>query len=125
MFKSLAAILPLLFLSDYISAQSIVSGKIVDTNNEQPIEYASVLVYQAADSAMVNGIVTDALGAFSVGGLQPGAYYITVQFMGYEHVTVSGVTLGRNETRDLGSVALAPSQKMLEEVEISGAASQN
>lgn len=120
MFKSLAAILPLLFLSDYISAQSIVSGKIVDTNNEQPIEYASVLVYQAADSAMVNGIVTDALGAFSVGGLQPGAYYITVQFMGYEHVTVSGVTLGRNETRDLGSVALAPSQKMLEEVEISG-----
>lgn len=97
-----------------------IKGKVVDAADGEPIEYASVVVFEARDSAMVNGIMTDAAGAFDLRGLKAGSYYVTVSFMGYEPTTLADVSLAHNQNRELGTLQLGRSRQLLEEVEIRG-----
>lgn len=119
MWKCFVVIVLLPCMSGIAWGQSVIRGKVADADG-QFIEYASVLIYNAADSAMATGIVTDGSGVFAVGGLKGGAYYLTVQFMGYAPLTVGDLTLDGNKELQLGTLTLKPAQKMLREVEVSG-----
>ena len=61
-----------------------VSGKVIDSVNGQPLEYASVAVYNATDSMLINGTITNGSGNFKIEKLKSSLYYIRVQFLGYE-----------------------------------------
>lgn len=108
-----------LAISHHLFAQSI-TGRVVDAVDQQPIEYASVVVYSAGDSSMVNGGMTGADGAFTLESLKSGPYYVTVTFMGYLPKTVGNIDLRGNANHDLGTILVSRSQQMLEEVVVSG-----
>lgn len=107
-----------LSVSNSLFSQSI-TGRVADTD-QQPIEYASVVVYQSVDSAMVNGVMTDANGAFAFEKLKPGNYYLSVSFMGYTPSVIGDINLTQNTDRQLGILHLSPSQQVLSEVEVRG-----
>lgn len=115
-----------LFLSllIWLIAQAVFSqtikGKLVDSMENVPIEYASVVVYNQKDSTLVTGTVTSQEGDFEIQNVKPGRYYLTAQFMGYETKTVDNITIEKNETVNLSSLALLPNQQMLDEIEITG-----
>ena len=98
--------------------QATIRGKLIDEINEQPVEYASVALYLANDSSLVTGGVSSPEGSFELIGLKPGEYYLTIQFMGYDTQTISGISLARNSQVDVPLVRLSPNQKMLDEVEV-------
>lgn len=108
-----------MLLTNYIQAQTI-KGKLIDGADNQPIEYASVAVYQVTDNIMATGAITDTEGVFEIKGLKPGKYYLTAQFMGYHSSTVDNIVVSGKEDLELTTISLSPSQRMLDEIEITG-----
>lgn len=77
------------------SARASITGKVVDERNE-PMVYATVLVYR--DTVQMGGVATDINGKYCVTGLQPGAYDITVAYVGYSTNTKKDVQIGQGNT---------------------------
>jgi hypothetical protein len=50
----------------------VISGKVVDILEEEPVDYAYVILYSTKDSVQVDGTVTNDVGKFKSEGIQPG-----------------------------------------------------
>ncbi len=110
-----------IFFSVNIFAQKgIVSGRVIDSENSQPLEYASVAIYGAADSILINGTITGNSGNFKIEKLPSGVFYIRIQFLGHETFqTRSFEVLSEGETK-LGDLKILHSAQMMEEISVSG-----
>jgi outer membrane receptor protein involved in Fe transport len=93
-----------------------VSGRIVEGTTKEPLPFASIAVFSLPDSTLITGAISDANGAFSVGGLPRGEYLVSVSFVGYLQQT-SRILLGDlNTFYDLGNINLTTSSSQLDEV---------
>jgi len=93
-----------------------ISGKLIESVSRAPVEFATVSVFKAADSTLVTGGISDEKGYFNIES-SPGRFYLRIQFMGYEDVTLSNVNLGRgNLTFDAGEIEVQQDQRLLDEV---------
>jgi outer membrane receptor protein involved in Fe transport len=61
-----------------------ISGVLVDLENKQPIEFASVAIYKIPDTVLVTGTITNAKGEFLLNKLTFGKYLIKSSFVGYQ-----------------------------------------
>ena len=102
------------------SQQSALTGSVLDASTQEPLEYANVVLYQRLDSALVNGVVTQADGTFALLGLPAGSYYLQVQFVGYERQVVNDIQLGTDQRSGLGTIALMANEQLLQEIEVTG-----
>lgn len=98
-----------------------ITGKIVDTTSNQPVEYASVAILKFADSSVVDGTISDLQGEFIVKELPPGRYLLRVSFVGFKNRQVGPFILrpqqGKGCDMVLGNIYLR-SNEMLEEFEV-------
>jgi hypothetical protein len=60
-----------------------ISGTLND-ENKQPISYATVVLYNQADSALIAGEITDVIGKFEIVHNKPGDYRLAISFIGYK-----------------------------------------
>ncbi|QGY47346.1 TonB-dependent receptor [Maribellus comscasis] len=97
-----------------------ISGKIVDEIDQQPLEYASVAIYNVSDSSLVNGGITSQDGNFKIENLSSGRYYIQAHFLGYESAVIDSFNLQVNENLLLGTIRLAPSRQLVDEINVTG-----
>ena len=99
-----------------------IKGTITDLETGNPLEYATISVFDKRDSSLVSGGLTDTKGAFVVSS-KPGRLYIVAEYIAYAPLTVD-VPFDRdklrsgNRTIDLGSLQLTQSGIELGEVEI-------
>lgn len=98
-----------------------IKGIVTDKQDDQPLEYASVAVFNAKDSSLLGGVVTSAKGAFALEKLKPGNYYLRVVFMGYGTRYVGDIALTDGQQLNLGRVLLSRGSALLNEVSVSGA----
>lgn len=110
----------LLLGSSLWAQQGKLSGRVLDDNSKEPIEYASVALLRVSDSSLVTGDVTDAKGTFSI-NVAYGTYLLRVTFMGFNaYYHSSPVTLNAKKSSvALGKIYLKPSATMMKEVQIS------
>ncbi len=102
-------------------AHGIIKGKVVEGTNNVPVEYATVTLYTAKDSVMVDGVITNPEGFFEFKKLDYGEYNIIVRFMGFRKVFIKGIRLDeKNHYSDVGTVTLKADVTNLQEVEIVG-----
>ena len=100
-------------------APGAVTGTVLDAESGGPVATASIAVWRGEE--LVTGAVTDAAGAFRVDRLRPGAYRVTVSFLGYAAQAFEGVEITRAApVADLGEVRLAPDAAQLDAVEVAG-----
>ncbi len=100
------------------NAKNIIKGKIEDSETKQPMSYTTVALYNAIDSSLVTGTVTDDLGIFKI-DITPGNYYLTIEFISYTKKTIGDIIVKKNEPiLDLGLIQLTPSSVALAEVEV-------
>ena len=57
-----------------------ITGKIIDTETQTPMEYANVSIFRKQDSKLVTGSISNATGAFTISDLPYGAYYVEASF---------------------------------------------
>ncbi|GAB3837053.1 TonB-dependent receptor domain-containing protein [Hymenobacter jeollabukensis] len=97
-----------------------ISGTVLDATTKQPVEFATVALLPATGEQPLDGAVADDKGRFSLKGLAPGSYRLSVSFIGCGAV-VQPVTLAEGKMSvDLGSVALQSQTKQLGEVQVTG-----
>jgi len=96
-----------------------IKGLVTDGQSKQPVEYASVALLKSADSSLVSGTITKANGAFLFENLSAGKYLLKVAFIGY-HNQYSAIITVIGSLADAGTVILLPSQRLLNEVSVTG-----
>lgn len=133
--RSTLLLLVLLFISPvFIFAQSrpqgqgsdgsrpaigILKGKVIDGSTSQPIEYGTIAILSARDSALAGGTITDPSGNFRVEQINAGRYMVRVQYMGYENLVINDVFFKPSSPEvNLGTIKLKPASSTLQGVEI-------
>ncbi len=122
--KKLKFILTLLFLAcTFLNfAQNrpemkkvLVSGKIIDKTNKQPLEYATITLQNTKKAADVTGGITNAKGEFEF-EVHPGMYDIKIEFISFKAIDIKQKDIQDNI--NFGTIALADDATQLNEVEI-------
>ncbi len=102
-----------------INFSGVIKGKIVEASSNTPVEYATVSLYTAADSAMVDGMISDNNGGFEFTKVKEGQYNVIVRFMGFRKVLIDGILVSQDKpVSNLGTISLNPDVSNLDEVEI-------
>ena len=99
-----------MLLAKGVSAQVTLAGKVVSHANNQPIEFASILISESGLWA-----ITDENGQFTINGIDKGMITLTVQCLGYQKLSRS-VTLTDNITNL--TLKLKADNLMLDEVTV-------
>lgn len=108
----------ILLFSVNIQAQQI-KGKVCMGSDKSPAQFASVGLLQLPDSAILTGVITLTDGGFSFESVNPGDYYVRVNYMGYK-VTGKMVTVKDKATADVDTIFLEENPTSLEEVVVVG-----
>ncbi len=95
------------------SSTSSVSGVVLD-ESAAPLAYANVVVLTAADSTIVKVEVSGDDGAFAIGNLAAGRYFVSVKYVGLPDADVDPFDLGFGESRDLGTLQMRESAQELQ-----------
>lgn len=96
-----------------------ISGQVVDSINNQPIEFASVAIYKLPGTVLITGTITDANGEFVLNKIYSGKYILKSSFVGYQtnstKVEISNVSVNLSKP-----IYLSGSLLSLNEVEVTG-----
>ncbi len=104
-----------------LSAQTIVTGNIIDKVSKQPIEYASVLLIHLPDSAVIKGTATDKKGKFALYDIKPGPYFLRCSFIGYEKIQTQPFTIDGSAPKfSIAAIELMNAAKNMADVTVVG-----
>ncbi|MCF0191587.1 MAG: TonB-dependent receptor [Marinilabiliaceae bacterium] len=124
MFKTLIiSILILLAGVCAYGAPGNVKGHLIDAETGQPMEFVTVSITDASGKLLTGGI-TDLEGNFEIKGLKVGQYTLTCSYMGYLPINIPINITRNNQTADIGNHKMKVDAAQLEEVQVTGKASQ-
>ncbi|MEH6680034.1 MAG: TonB-dependent receptor [Sediminicola sp.] len=94
-----------------------ITGTVLDSDTNQPLEYATLVLQSIENPDKVTGGLTDLDGKFNVEAA-PGKYNIRVEYISYKTHRINNRDLQANT--DLGTIKLGVDVAQLEEVEVIG-----
>lgn len=115
--KRLVIFIGLIMLVFTVSAQNRgrISGKVFDSELNEPIQEANIRVLQQKDSTFVNGVATNVKGDFSI-NLPFGSYIVHITYIG-NNDAFRNVTLNNsNPNSNLGTIELSADNILLDAV---------
>ena len=74
------------------SIEGIVKGKVSDQSTGQPLFFATISIFNAADSSLVTGGTTDEQGVFSI-EINSGVYYADITFISYQNKIINDIRI--------------------------------
>ncbi|SFZ91723.1 Outer membrane receptor proteins, mostly Fe transport [Flaviramulus basaltis] len=92
-----------------------ITGKVIDKDNQLPLEYASIAFFSKSENKIVDGGITDINGLFSI-TLPKGVYDISIEYISYKKITFSDKNLDKNE--NLGTISMEIDYGTLDAVEV-------
>jgi ferric enterobactin receptor len=93
-----------------------ITGRIIDSLSRQPLQYATISLMKDHDTKPAGGEMTNNKGAFSISGLTPGSYMLTIGIIGYSPRTFGPYTLDADKA--LGDLDVAKKANELESVTV-------
>ncbi len=97
-----------------------ISGSIIDSTSQKPIELATVTLLDK-DGKISAGATCDMKGNFNVQQVNAGEYNLAVSFIGYQTKNKLVVISDKPGSLNLGKIELSPDNKSLDEVVIRAA----
>jgi outer membrane receptor protein involved in Fe transport len=96
-----------------------VGGQLLDESNNEPLMFASIVLFRERDSTMVTGGISDELGRFLIEKVPFGRYYLSINYIGYPKKEVGEVVITPRATEyNTGLIRVAPGAEMLSEVTV-------
>jgi len=117
-------LLPLYLFSILIYSQSysynenkefIVSGKVTNSENSEPLEYATITILDPKDNNVITGGLSDETGNFRI-STKKGIYNVLIEYMSFKNKTLENINVYNDLS--LGEVQLELNYESLGEVEI-------
>ena len=90
----------------------ILTGKVIDNDTKQPLEYATIVI-KSLDGKIITGGITDSKGEFSI-QIAKGVYDVSVEFISFKTKTFKSKEISGNT--DLGTITLEVDAQNLNEV---------
>lgn len=113
------------YANQNIKKAGSITGSIFDKKTDNPIEYATISIYSAADNQLIDGTITNEQGIFIIKKITPGKYTIRISFMGYKTTEISDVTISdSNLNITLKKTYIESENTKLDEVEVYGKSNQ-
>lgn len=115
-------ILLLLFLNIFIltnaqqreAEEFEISGKIIDQETRQPLEYATIVLTSVSSKKITGGLTNDK-GEYNI-TIPKGKYNISIEFISFKTYHISNKVI--NENTDFGTILLTVDSENLDEIEI-------
>jgi iron complex outermembrane recepter protein len=104
--------------SPVFSQQATLNGHFTDEQGTS-LEFATAVLYRAADSAFVKAALTDANGHFEMSGLPTGKFFLQGTYVGLRSLRRDNVVLAPGQTLQLGTLKFPPAVNELDEVTVS------
>lgn len=105
-------------------AQAKITGKVFDSDQSTPLQFAAVSVYTQADSSLLTGGTTDLDGNFEI-PVAYGKYLLKIDFISYKSIWSAPLELNAgNPAIDMGMLTLASDATVLQEIEVRAEKSQ-
>lgn len=95
-----------------------ISGKIVESNTDNSMPFATVSLTDVSTGTLISGAITNEEGRFEISGSFHGNYTLKVSFIGYENYSEKLLIGELNKNFDLGKIQLKPVASNLDEVTI-------
>ncbi len=96
-----------------------LTGRLVDEASKHAVEYGSVALFRLKDSVLTGGTISNTKGQFTIDNIEPGRYFVRVQFMGFEDLVVKGIMITPKTPKvDLGELTLKTSATAISGVEV-------
>ena len=92
-----------------------ITGKIIDKETKDPLEYATVSFFSKKKNKIVSGGITDTDGDFSI-PVAKGVYDISIEYISFKTITIPNRQISKNE--NIGVFELEIDVESLGEVEI-------
>lgn len=123
---NLLLIIFMLFAGEAFAQNKVaVSGKIIDKGTEEPLPFASIVLYHGTDTLVVDGTITDENGIFILNDLNSGNYRLKISYIGYKAEDKDFMVGKLNKNLDLGKIRLQQDASAIEEVVVSAQRSSN
>lgn len=101
-----------------------VSGKVIDSENGEPLISSSVMIMKQDTTTMVTGGITGTNGSFNIKNVKSGKYIVKISYVGY-HNFYKGIEVKDSmRTANVGTILLTPNSVMLETAVIKGQTTQ-
>ena len=94
-----------------------ISGIINDSETKTALEYATVSVLDSKSKNLINGVVSDSNGFFTM-AVSRGTYDIKLEYISFETKILENVRV--EKSIDLGTVNLSINENILDEIEVIG-----
>jgi len=97
----------------------LIKGKLIAAKSKEPIEYASIALYNQYDSSLITGVISKPNGTFIISNIKKGSYYLRITFIGFERVNIDNITIDKEHpTHNLGLIKMKPAHAELAGVDI-------
>lgn len=93
----------------------MITGTVIDKDSKIPLNYSTVSIFNALDSSLVNGSITDLEGRFTI-PVESGKYFAKIQFVTYKDEVISSITVNSAQITNLGVIDLTYATEELNEV---------
>ena len=97
-----------------------ISGVVLDSTNNQAVEFATVAILDPSTGKPFDGAVCDEKGKFTISRIPNGNFKISISFIGYSSKTVSFRITDRMTDVNMGTIILSPSSEVLKEILVEG-----
>ena len=107
-----------LFLANFSFAQdqTVIQGKVVESQNLQPIEFATVMIADNSTKQAISGSTTKQDGSFRL-ETNSTNFYIEISFIGFANQIIEDFSV-QNGKVDLGTIQLSGNSQQLDEVTV-------
>jgi outer membrane receptor protein involved in Fe transport len=95
-----------------------ITGRILDSLTHQPLPYATVTLYKAKDPKPAGGGMTGNKGTFSIDGVAPGTYFLTIGIIGYAPHTTDPILVDERKPVSLGDIRVGKKAADLQAVTV-------
>jgi len=102
----------------YSQSQGSLQGKLTDAQTKEPIPFANVVL--ESGGKQVSGTSTDIDGKFRMSPITAGRYDLKASYVGYNTIIITGVIISPDKITFQNSLAMEPTTKQLDVVEIKG-----
>src|SRR5512143_530555 len=96
-----------------------VTGTVMDSALNSPLEYATITLFASGKNIPVNGTTADSAGRFILTRIPSGSFRIVIESIGYQPLHINNVTINqKHQVIDLRNVYLKRKHQTLQDVTV-------